>query len=338
VSEEVPVQFGIQLYQSLRELPAQERIIGGLSALESKGFSSFYVMDHHLRTFDDGYLSPLPTLAFCAARTETAKLGQAIIITTLHHPIHLAEQFATVDQLSEGRLVIGAGVGWNRREFEAFGVPYDQRAAIFEQSLDVIRSLWTGRAVSHTSDTYGFEDVTLGLTPFRRDSIPIMLAGIGKRALARVARLGDGWIPSLWISEPELRDALQQLRRDCLDAGRPESRHIAVSRFCYIRSDGEEAWSTAAPALSRYLTTRSEWNHPILGAYGEMDPTNVASRTIIGSIKDAVESVQRYADMGVDQINFRLSLEGLSANQVWETAEVLADEVLPAIQPSAPAT
>lgn len=325
------MRFGIQIYQSLRELPAQARIFDNLSELEAKGFSSFYVMDHHLKTFDDGYLSPLATLAYCAARTEVATLGQAIIIATLHHPIHLAEEFATLDQLSRGRLIVGAGVGWNPAEFDAFGVPYEQRIAIFEESISAVRDLWKGGPVTSDSETFGFRDVTLGLHPFERSAIPILLAGISKGAVRRVARMGDGWIPSLWISEPELQDALSRLSNAFSAVGRTGTPRVVASRFCYVRSTREEAWSAAAPALSKYLATRSAWNHPILGAQGEMDRESVSTRTLIGSVQDAISGLQRYADMGVEQINFRLSLEGLSADQVWETAELLADEVMPAI-------
>jgi probable F420-dependent oxidoreductase len=325
------VQFGVQLYQSLRELPSQSKILDNLDTLESKGFRSFNVMDHHLRTFDDGYLSPLLTLAYCAARTEIATLGQAIIITTLHHPIHLAEQFATVDQLSKGRLVIGAGVGWNREEFKAFGVPYQQRTRIFEESISVIRRLWAGETVTYSNGTYGFHDVTLGLRPYEGRTVPILLAGIEKNSLARIARFGDGWVPSLWISEDELDVALGRLRLAYSKNQRTEQPHVTVSRFCYVRPNREDAWSTAEEALSRYLSIRSEWDHPILASHGEVSRENVASRTIVGNIEDAIRSVQKYADMGIHQLNFRLSLEGFSPDQVWETAELLADEVMPAV-------
>lgn len=326
------MRFGIQLYQSLRELPSQTRILDGLSILESEGFGSFYVMDHHLQTFDDGYLSPVPTLAFCAARTETATLGQAIIITTLHHPIHLAEQFATVDELSKGRLVIGAGIGWNRREFAAFGVPYEHRTTIFEEGLTVIRELWSGRSVTHRSETYGFHDVTLGLRPYGRETIPILLAGIDKGALRRAARLGDGWIPSLWISQRELETAMNHLRHAYSVASRADRPRVVLARFCCVRASRDDAWSTATPALSKYLSTRSDWNHPILGSEGELTRENVATRTIIGDVQDAIRSIRGYADAGVDQLNFRLSLEGFTPDQVWETAELLATEVMPAVE------
>ena len=81
---------------------------------------------------------------------------------------------------------------------------------------------------------------------------------------------------------------------------------------------------------SRYLASRSAWNHPILGEHGEMSPEQFATRAIIGNLDDAIQSLQRYAAMGVDQVNFRLSFEGLTPDQVWETAMLLASEVMPA--------
>lgn len=324
------MDFGILLYQSMKEMPAQSKILEGLPTLESQGFNSFFVMDHHLKTFDDGYLSPVPTLAFIAGRTETATLGQSIIITTLHHPIHLAEQFATVDQLSQGRLVIGAGIGWNREEFDAFGVPYAERTAIFEQSISVLRELWAGEPTSYDNATYGFKDVSLGLRPYGRETIPILLAGIQMGAMRRAARLGDGWVPSLWISEEELETGITRLRDAYSAAERNEKPRVVLSRFCYVRPDREQAWEGAMGVASRYLASRSAWNHPILGEHGEMSPEQFASRAIIGNFDDAIQSLQRYAGIGVDQVNFRLSFEGLTPDQVWETAMLLASEVMPA--------
>ncbi len=114
-------------------------------AAESLGFDSVWLSEHH--GADDAYLpSLLPMLAAIAAVTEKVRLGTAILIPALCHPIALAESVAVVDQISRGRVILGLGLGWRKEEFASFGIPFSERAGRTAEIIGILRRLWSGRS------------------------------------------------------------------------------------------------------------------------------------------------------------------------------------------------
>ncbi len=142
---------------------------------------------------------PLLLLAAVAQATERITLGTAVLLPALRHPILLAHQLATLDRLSDGRLIAGIGGGFpnpaTQAQFAAVGVDFTRRVSRMEESIDAMRSLWTGKPVSYQGKHFTFDDVHLAPPPVRPGGPPIWLAGSGGPALRRVARLADGWLP-----------------------------------------------------------------------------------------------------------------------------------------------
>ena len=144
------VQVGIGLFTaqlppgSERTFDQEYREIVDLARLaETLGFDSAWVSEHHGSS--DGYMpSLLPTLAAIAAATERIKLGTGVLLTPFHHPLRLAEDAATVDLISGGRLILGLGLGWREEEFRMFDVPMNERVARTVETIDVLRRAWPG--------------------------------------------------------------------------------------------------------------------------------------------------------------------------------------------------
>lgn len=137
-------------------------------------------------------LDPLITLATVAARTTRLTIGTSIYILTLRHPIIAARLAATLDFLSEGRLWFGVGSGWLKEEFAASQQPWDHRGARLEESVGILRRLWSEPRVASDGPYYPFDAVAFEPKPVHRQ-IPIVLGGETRPALARAARIGDGW-------------------------------------------------------------------------------------------------------------------------------------------------
>lgn len=137
---------------------------------------------------------PFATLAYAAACTSTIRLGTGICLVPEHNPLILAKTAATVDRLSGGRLIFGAGVGWLAEEFAALGVPFERRAQRTREYIDVMRNLWTGRSCSHQGEFVNFSGVLSYPKPARENGIPVWFGGESPPALRRVAEYGDGWI------------------------------------------------------------------------------------------------------------------------------------------------
>ena len=137
---------------------------------------------------------PFATLAYAAACTTTIRLGTGICLVPEHNPLILAKTAATLDRLSGGRFILGAGVGWLAEEFEALGVPFEHRGTRTREYIEAMRKLWREPVSSHQARYASFEGVTSFPKPANGESIPVWFGGESEAALRRVAQYGDGWI------------------------------------------------------------------------------------------------------------------------------------------------
>jgi probable F420-dependent oxidoreductase len=160
---------------------------------------------------------PLVALAAAAARTSRLQLGTAIYLLALRHPLAVARAVLTLQELSGGRLLFGAGVGWLRDEFEALSVPFGDRARRFDESLEILRMAFAGGPFEYHGSVYDFRPVQLSASAV---AVPLILGGNTLRALRRAAVHGDGWFASGNPSTPEAIRLLGQLESAQADAGR----------------------------------------------------------------------------------------------------------------------
>src|SRR5436309_8333911 len=169
---QVPPDSSRTFVQEYREIVDLARLA------ETLGFESVWVSEHH--GAGDGYMSSLlPTLAALAAATEHIKLGTGVMLTPFHHPLRLAEDAATVDLISGGRLILGLGLGWREEEFRMFGVPLRERVRRTVEAIDVLRRAWTGERFSYEGRVYRYDRVMITPAPERPKggTIPIWLGG-----------------------------------------------------------------------------------------------------------------------------------------------------------------
>ncbi|MFJ8001281.1 LLM class F420-dependent oxidoreductase [Streptomyces sp. NPDC096310] len=136
---------------------------------------------------------PLVTLGFLAAHTERMQLCTGIVVATLRQPVQLAKEAATVDVLSGGRLVLGAGVGYLDVEYRAMGVPKERRRARFREHLQALKALWTMKEPAFHGDFVSFDGIDAHPRPVSPDGIPLVLGGASNTALQDAAELGSGW-------------------------------------------------------------------------------------------------------------------------------------------------
>src|SRR5438105_1048122 len=149
---QVPPDSSRTFVQEYREIVDLARLA------ETLGFESVWVSEHH--GSGDGYMpSLLPTLAAFAAATEHIKLGTGVMLTPFHHPLRLAEDAATVDLISGGRLILGLGLGWREEEFRMFGVPISERVRRTIETVEVLRRAWTGERFSYQGQVLSYDRV-----------------------------------------------------------------------------------------------------------------------------------------------------------------------------------
>jgi probable F420-dependent oxidoreductase len=216
-----------------------EQLVEIACAAEEAGFHGVMLADHvffpgNLRSkypySEDGkpgfdgdtpFPDPWTTIAAMSSVTERLRFATMVFILPLREPIQLAKTLGTLGLLSKGRVVLGAGAGWIREEYDTLGVPFETRGKRMEEMIAVMRQLWSGRMVEHKGRF--FEHGPLQMSPAPASPIPIYFGGISKVALSRAARLGQGWMGTGQTPEQavELCQTLTKLRAEAERADEP---------------------------------------------------------------------------------------------------------------------
>lgn len=255
---------------------------------EALGFDGVFVGDRMLSSARAGgstvygasMLEATTALAALAACTERILLGPLVLVLPYRHPVQLAKVLATLDVISGGRLVLGAGVGWNGPELAILGVDPRERGLRFEESLEAMRELWSGRAVDHHGRFWTFDDVAIAPVPVRAGGPPVWIASFSPdqaldwtgepppathRVLERAGRLADGWVPLVYSAsakrrlEPEVLGAAWRRVIDSAEqAGRSRADvELVFSDWGYVIERPEDE-ATCRDALGRFFT--GDWD------------------------------------------------------------------------------
>lgn len=227
------IGFSLSNNQGLTDVQDVVRVA---ARAEQLGYDSVWASDHvfnvsyvYERIGQRPYYDPLTILAFAAAQTERVTLGTSVLVLPYHNPMRLAKQAATLDQLSGGRLALGVGVGVIDAELEAMGVPFGERGAYTDESIRIMKTLWSDDNPQHAGRFFRFSDMAFSPRPVRPEGIPLLIGGVSRAAIRRAARHGDGWHPTAMPPE-DLAQGIRYLGEQAAQAGRdPASIPVSVS-------------------------------------------------------------------------------------------------------------
>ena len=265
------------------------------------------------------------SLELLAAATAACDLeiGTAVLLLPMRHPTLIARSVATLDQLSEGRLSLGVGVGGERqRDFNAYGQPAVQRGRRADEALEIMTRLWTQSDVTFRGRYYSVEDTTLNVRPRQQPHPPLLIGGrLGGEgpnrdaALRRVARYGQGWLPYL-VSPEQVHVGLERLAGYCNEAGRDATtmRH-AILQYIAVYDDRDEGRRIAAASLHR--------------AYGQDFSQNADRFLVFGPPEDCAARLAEYARAGISTFVFNWACE---SKDVAGNIERVGREVIPALR------
>ncbi|MEV4867107.1 LLM class F420-dependent oxidoreductase [Streptomyces ossamyceticus] len=293
---QLPVQSQSTLYAEPWEADAgPEDLVEIARAADRAGFAYIASCDHVAipRRLADAmgtvWYDPVATLAFLAGVTERVRLLSHVAVVGLRHPLLTAKQYATLDHLAGGRLILGVGAGHVREEFEVLGVDFERRGAVLDECVDALRAaLGPEEFPAHHGKAYDFEG--LGQRPRPAQArVPVWVGGSSPAAVRRAAVRGDGWLPQ---GDPRdrLPGQIARLRRLREEAGATGPFTVgAITEPLYV---GEPAW-------------------------------DVGRRTLSGPPETLAESLRAYAAMGVDQVQvrFRSRVRGELTDQIGEFGE-----------------
>jgi len=231
---------------------------------ESLGFSSTFLVEHHFTGF--GQISAtLSLLTFIAARTKTLRLGTAVIVLPWHNPVLLAEQAATLDLLSQGRLDFGIGMGYRYREFAGFCMPMEEAAERFDESLEVILKAWTLDAPwSHRGKYWQFEEVVVEPPTAQKPHPPLWMGAGSPESITKVAEQGHQLLLDQYASIEEIGERIALFKSEVEKRGRAfDPMSVAVTRSINVvgtPAELQKAFETRIAARRRIdgLTLRPD--------------------------------------------------------------------------------
>jgi probable F420-dependent oxidoreductase len=250
---------------------------------EDLGVESVWVADHILSGDSGGLYEPLTMLSALSGSTEEVHLGTSVLIVSLRNPIVLADIAGTVQEMSGGRLTLGVGAGWDEHEFEKLGVPFQQRGAITDECVEIIRGLWKGEAFSFEGTHFTLKDVKIGTAPRRPP--PIWIGGNSHSAIRRAARY-DAWFPTDPTVEEISRGALELAR------GIKASNKPMVAAHIYL--------------VMEDTTTEAERSAMFLSEQTGDALNKVKEWAIVGNAQTTKERISNYIEAGVHYFVFSL--------------------------------
>jgi probable F420-dependent oxidoreductase len=298
---------------------------------EAKGYQSVWTTEHHF--VDDGYMpSLLVTSAAIAARTTSIEIGTGVLLAPLHHPLRLAEDAATVQLLSGGRLVLGLGLGWSQIEFSAFGAEMSKRGRAMDEILQILPQAWGGSPFRWDGAVYHFPEIAVRPTP--EHPIPVIIGGTVDAAVRRAARYADGFFsnasPDRFVQQVQVAtDELERARRD------PRSFRWIYYAVVFPTPDPDEAVPHAWHQMWKYsdMEASAARRDPVPAA-PPLSPeieARIRKRTVVGSGEEIVGYLRGIQERVEVPVRFvaRSHFATLPFAQQIEVVDQLAEEVSP---------
>ena len=315
---------------------------------ERLGYNSVWFTEHHFTRH--GIVSAtMSVLAYLAGLTDTIRLGTAVTVLPFHNPVQLAEQTATVDVLSNGRLDLGVGRGYQWGEFHRMNIPMDEASRRFEESMEVLTRAWTsGEPFDHRGEFWSFNDMTVHPRPVQQPHPPVYVAASGADSVARVVRndwnllIGQGETYGQVSKQIEFyQDALAETEadfaRDRVVVARAmhtaptteQARSEAEIPFMWFKQTGQEVSAPPGHQVEllpeEYAAYRSRYSPDAKFDY----PAMCDNVMLFGSPDYIAEQVANLRESGVENLIFFVNFGGIESQRVLDSLELFAAEVMP---------
>jgi len=313
------------------------------------GYHSAWIGEHHFNSL--GVLScPDLVLANAAARTKRIRLAPAVTVLPLHHPIRVAEQWATLDLLSNGRVDWAAGRGYDRREYEPFKVNFDDNQGIFEEGMELVRRLWSagGERITHNGKHYQFADVRITPQPVQKP-IPTYVASFSKPSIELAARLGCGLIVAPFaaaMSFGGLKQVSDLYHETCAKHGTKPQR-LMCSYFTHFFDNKEQEAAQRARQIRYYKecvipalpgdpkTAPPTYRYfvDMVARLGKVRPEDLTENSVLlGSAQQITDTLKKVEAAGFDEVILYFNVGLKPHGQVKDEMARFMAEVQPAFR------
>jgi alkanesulfonate monooxygenase SsuD/methylene tetrahydromethanopterin reductase-like flavin-dependent oxidoreductase (luciferase family) len=303
------------------------------------GWDSAWAGQHFLSN-QLSQLQPVPYLARLAAESGHMRLGLAAHLLGLLNPLAVAEEIATLDVITGGRLIYCIGLGYRQSEDDALGVS-GSKIQRFVRNAEIVAALWRGETVSCDLPWCHLEDATLATLPVQRPRPPIWIGANTDAAVRRAARIGDAWIINPHAQTKAITTQLVLYREERERIGLVAPTEIPIIKEVYVGATREEAFRICQPHLEVKYKAYADWGQDKVLEHGDTFSSPFAKlasdRFIIGSPDDCVDEILRLRHcLGVTHLIMRMQTPGMSVPDALRSMRLFTDEVMPAVRASVP--
>ena len=281
-------------------------------------------------------LQMVPMLARFAAEAPRMRLNAGVLLLPLMSPLHVAEEFATLDVITGGKIILGVGLGYRDVEFKAFGVPRAQRVRRFEANLTAIKRLWTEDKVQMKTPYFELDDASCLPKPLQKPHPPIWVGANADPAVERAARLGDCWYIGPAVEIPAIERQMTLYRRALDAAGKPFPAELPMRREVFVAKNRAEAIRLCAPYLGAKYKAYHAWRQDLPEddrGLGQDFESLIGDRFLIGSPDEVAEQILAlHRRLGVNHLVMSTEWAGMPESLAAETIEMIARDVFPLVR------
>jgi len=309
--------FGIAVrnFTAYPEMPDARALVEYGVKMEELGYDSLWVWDHILLGVDPNFpiVDSLTLLTAIAARTTRIKLSTGILVLPLRNPVLLAKQLSTMDQLSNGRLLMAMAVGWYKREFDAAGIPFEQRGRIMDDNLEILKRFWMEDKVDGEWTNHKVSAGVMYPKPVQKLRPPLLIGGYVDKVLKRAAEKGDGWLTYFYKPE-SFAISWEKLRNFAAEAGKNPDELMNGAQLPIMV--GKSRKHVEGPMM--------EWlNRDFDIAQGSLSTMDSA---IMGTVDECVAQLKEHLAVGVQKIIF------VPYKYQMDQCEIIAKEIIPKLK------
>jgi alkanesulfonate monooxygenase SsuD/methylene tetrahydromethanopterin reductase-like flavin-dependent oxidoreductase (luciferase family) len=336
------VAMGLLLSDVPASVPPQQQfkdVVRIAHAAQDAGFT-YIVIGQHFLYGDLRWLQPVPLLARLAAEVNPdVKLATQIMIAPLYHPVMLAEELATLDVVTEGRLIAGLGLGYRAEEFDYLGIPFKERAGRMNETLELLRMLWTQDEVTFHGKYFTLENVRPHLKPVQ-DPLPIWVGAHSLPGAIRAGKFGDGYACPPETPVDEVRERYRVVAEGFAERGKTFTPQPLRRNIMVADTKDEALLEFARVAQGRYLTYLEKG----LDVMANADLKNefakaVEDHAVVGTPDEVAEKlVQLVTELPVDPLLIRPQWPTMDADETIASIQRIGREVLPAVRAVEPRT
>ncbi len=301
------------------------------------GYHSVWIAEHNARAY--GVVSNTSVyLAAAAAITKNIKLASGVSRLPIHHPLKVAEEMNLVDVISDGRLYLGVGKGYDKLEFEAYNIDFDERHDRYLESLDILKAALQSERVTYSGQFYNIENVPVYPRPVQQDGPPIFVMVSGNDAsMINAAKQGHSFMLG-GISNEDTKHKIKLYREEALASGLSDEYVENVIKrsgkllFCYVAETTEQAQAEYREGLEWYMSERD--NRPTFGVIDRERNVDYerflqSENTLVGSPEKVIEDIKRYREeTGLNNILLWMNIGGQPQDKVQKSMSLFAEKVM----------